>query len=123
MHLVCIFRDGLSLDAEPLLRLSGARLPSFIVTKSNAAHLLFTSDDTGVRTGFQLNWEPALEGKFFSVYKPVIQILFLFTNMYVTPIYIYICKPYIYKHDMLNGPFIGTLTSVIKSLFTIQDFY
>ena len=84
MHIVCIFRDGVSLDAEPLLRLSGARLPSFIVTKSNAAHLLFTSDDSGVRTGFQLNWEPALEGKLFSVYKPVLQILFLFTNMYVT---------------------------------------
>ena len=53
------------MDAELLLRLSGSRLPSYLVTTSNTAHLRFTSDGNGIRTGFQLQWKAAalIEGK------------------------------------------------------------
>ena len=53
------------MDAELLLRWSGSRLPSYVVTTATAAHLLFTSDDSGIRPGIEFHWEPAvfIEGK------------------------------------------------------------
>ena len=52
-----------------LLRWSGSIVPSSLVTKSNTAHILFTSDDTGVRTGFQLQWEAYPKGNSCFMYN------------------------------------------------------
>ena len=60
MHIFYIFRDGDSMDSKVLKKLSGGRLPESVQTTTGAAHLLFTSDATGNRTGFELQWEPAV---------------------------------------------------------------
>ena len=69
MHIFYIFRDGDSMDSKVLKKLSGGRLPESVQTTTGAAHLLFTSDATGNRTGFELHWEPAVvvKGKEVSI--------------------------------------------------------
>ncbi|CAL4064017.1 unnamed protein product, partial [Meganyctiphanes norvegica] len=55
-------RDGDSIDYDVLNELSGDNVPPSVKATTNSAHLVFTSDGSGIGTGFELHWEHRAKG-------------------------------------------------------------
>ncbi|CAL4159149.1 unnamed protein product, partial [Meganyctiphanes norvegica] len=74
-------RDGNN-NASPLLgTFHGGSVPSPVQTRTNEAHLLFTSDASVTRTGFELHWEPEVLNSSVTTPVPTTEVINITTAL------------------------------------------